>query len=261
MKKNYVSIQEGVIKKQLFFVGYTKDGGFFFHDLIRILGKEKKSFVLKGLTDVNNHGKRTVKAHYRAITSGEVKLTHHMDGRAQISGEGVISGFDEQGNPRGASVQSMPLITSNDGGPMFTFLTWGIEHFRDAKIDDTILELDPSMIHSADQGLDLNAYAVKGFYILKSVLPANFDYSSYVECDSPIEGRIKLKLVPSPDSIPGVLGFYAIKANGSHSERFGFNLSGAPGKTINGYCEGLIVCYPAPENAEADINLDYRKAS
>src|ERR1044072_398436 len=43
------------------------------------------------------------------VDEKRVKLSHHRSGFLQFSGEGVLSGFDSSGNPRGIGIQSWPL--------------------------------------------------------------------------------------------------------------------------------------------------------
>lgn len=60
-----------------------------------------------------------------------LKLSHHPDGFTQFSGQGIVSGKDEQGSIRGIGVQWWPLAVPTRG-PAFTIAIRGIEAHRPA---------------------------------------------------------------------------------------------------------------------------------
>ena len=202
--KHNISLQFNNSAKQIFKISYASDGGYFITDLIRYKQENKKCIIAKYACDVLNHGKRTVTPHYRAFTSGEAKLSHHFDGRAQISGTGVLSGYDCNGNPKGAAIQSFRLNKSNDSGPVFTFIVWGCSYLqRDIKENDILLIPNEKYIHSADKALPLNSYVVKGFYLLKSWFTSDQTELNRITFRSKIEGDVELTIVPSPPKTPG----------------------------------------------------------
>lgn len=93
-----------------------------------------------------------------------LKLSHHPDGFLQFSGDGVVSGRDENGQPKGIGIQSWPL-TMPVSGPSFAFVFRGVEAFEAA------LKEGPNSIvfrtgdqpppdSSRDDGL-----ALEGFYL------------------------------------------------------------------------------------------------
>ncbi len=263
MNKTYVSLNLGSLSKQIFMISYTKDGGFFIKDLIRQNVQDKKCLIYKFATDTDNHGKRTVTPSYRAFTTGEAKLTHHFDGSAHISGEGVLSGYDYNGKPKGAGIKSFPLNETNDGGPVFGFLVWGCEQScRNAKKNDVVLTLNSSRIHSADINKELNGYTIEGFYILKALIKPNNPIPSKIIYHSAIVGYPELTIIPSPENIPGVIGLVATPSNHGFKEKFGFTLSGAPGQIYDKhFCDCLSIIYPLRETPKNHINLDYQKES
>jgi hypothetical protein len=61
-----------------------------------------------------------------------LKLAHHVDGFLQFSGEGVVSGIDEDGNIKGIGIKSWPLF-SPTAGPSFGLAINGIEKFARAE--------------------------------------------------------------------------------------------------------------------------------
>jgi hypothetical protein len=58
-----------------------------------------------------------------------LKLSHHPDGFIQFSGQGIVSGIDEQGQIRGMGIKSWPLAYPVRG-PAFSVTVHGIEHFQ-----------------------------------------------------------------------------------------------------------------------------------
>lgn len=58
-----------------------------------------------------------------------LKLSHHVSGFIQVSGQGIISGLDEDGNPKGIGMQSYPL-SEPINGPAFAVTIYGFEHFK-----------------------------------------------------------------------------------------------------------------------------------
>lgn len=218
-KKHYVSLKMGKHLKQLFYISYTSDGGFFIQDLLRLKFDDKKCLVNK----VSRVGTNEGPIIYSAQTSGDVKLTHHFDGCAHISGEGVLSRY-ENGVHIGASIKSFPLYLTNDGGPVFSFLFWGSKnHFRDSKGEDIILQFEKEVGAHEGQG-----YAVYGYYILK-------------------ENRFPNNLVKiqSPENVPGNIGLHIELLGVGFEDKTGFTLSGGPGFLYNHNCNDmLVVKYP-----------------
>lgn len=67
-----------------------------------------------------------------------IKFSHHADGFIQFSGQGILSGIDEQGNIRGIGIRSWPLAHPVSG-PAFGIMMRGVEQFQLAdKISDEI---------------------------------------------------------------------------------------------------------------------------
>ena len=58
-----------------------------------------------------------------------LKLSHHPDGFAQFSGEGIISGRDETGRPKGIGIMSFALDRPPRTGPSFACAVLGMDHF------------------------------------------------------------------------------------------------------------------------------------
>ena len=99
------------------------------------------------------------------VDEKRVKLSHHRSGLLQFSGEGVVSGFDDQGNPRGIGVQSWTLDNPAPG-PSFAISFHGLHDFHVATPGEArklysdgivfdIKELPPAMG---------NGFVLEGFY-------------------------------------------------------------------------------------------------
>lgn len=58
-----------------------------------------------------------------------LKLSHHPDGFAQFSGDGIVSGRNEQGQPKGIGIMSFPLSRPPRTGPSFSCTVLGLEGF------------------------------------------------------------------------------------------------------------------------------------
>jgi len=253
--KYRIAIKVGDQVKDIFNIQYTSDGGFFFQDKIRINSNNKKCLILKAKSDCNHHGLRSVRPDYRAVTSGDVKFAHHFDGRSHISGKGVLSGYDKDGNPKGASLYAFKLSESNDTGAFFSMLFYGWEFFRDTTKSSIILTPDERNIHTVDQGReDLNGIFVKALYFLKEWLTPEQLSRKTLLCQSRIEGEVEVTLLPSPAKSPGLIGLFAAKAHHGFTAPFGFSMSGAPGKIDDkGFCDNLVIIYPHDGASEGDV--------
>lgn len=258
MEKTYISITEGDISRQVLMVTYTSEGGFILNDLVRCMKKDGTYMVMKFLADTQHNGLAKRKPFYQAATTGNAKLTHHFDGNAQISGSGVISGFESDGKPRGAALHSLALNKVNDGGPIFSYLVWGLEGLRPAKISDVKLVPTTSPLYSRFRGQKFNAYLVKGFYIPKTDLPKSVLNGGKVLFKSSVAGTELLTVVPSPEKTPGVLCVNANLAYHGFTYRCGFTLGAAPGFIDkDGFCPQLALIYPYDGEIDKYINLDY----
>ncbi|HRH23191.1 MAG TPA: hypothetical protein PK295_01015 [Candidatus Magasanikbacteria bacterium] len=257
MMNQRVSLRVGEKIKDIFSIGYTSDGGFFFQDKVRINFEERKCAVIKTKTDVNHHGIASRKCDYFVSTSGDVKMAHHLDGRAHISGKGVNSGYIS-GNPKGAAIESFRLTETNDGGAVWTMLLWGIDLFRDAVKKSIVLVPDDRFIHSAHRVEELNAYEIKALYFLKNWFTSEQLLQTKFLCQSPIEGLVEVTLVPSPPKCPGIIGLFATRGIHGFNSNFGFSMSGAPSKVDSlGFCQGLGILYPYIDDKVKIDTLDF----
>jgi len=128
----YISIQD---KDDKYYsclqITFTSDGGFFIMPIN--LGNDGY-FIHKMITPGRGFGTKKIKVDHKTEwkTYRKPKLMHHLDGTVQISGTGVTSGFYKTSKrPKGVYSDSMNLLlNNNDGGPIFAFGIWGINHLK-----------------------------------------------------------------------------------------------------------------------------------
>jgi hypothetical protein len=122
--------EEGKIYKVLS-IGASKQDG----SLMLFLNycREKRGFVFQ-CKFRNKPGFQQIKAdaierEYEVFfdINSRTKLSLHATGFVQLSGDGVLSGIDEQtGKARGIGVFSSPLATPVSSGPTVGFVCWGL---------------------------------------------------------------------------------------------------------------------------------------
>ncbi len=257
-KKYYISLNIDSLIKQVFIIWNTKDGWFYIKDLLRLNSKNNKCKIVVLPFNTKNTWTSRVQAKYKAFTSWEVKLTHHFDGRAHISGTGILSWYLEDWTPKGASIKSFPLSENNDWWPVFTFLVWGLKkNWRDGSREDIVLVPSKKNIHPNHIWKELNGYVVKWFYILKNSIIPNNPIPSQVIYHSPVEGDILVNIVQSPDDCLWVIGLSATFAHHGFIDKW-FAVFGAPTKIYNKeFCDWLGIVYPFTWPDDGSINLDY----
>ncbi len=95
-----------------------------------------------------------------------LKLTHHVSGLIQVSGKGITSGVDEQGNLKGIGVQSWPLEHPVEG-PAFGITIYGFEFFKQvSKIQDDFhtFSIDTDEINKTYTALVIAGYCFPSLY-------------------------------------------------------------------------------------------------
>lgn len=252
MIKNYISINLGLKKKQIFLIWYPKDGWFFVQDLLRISDTDKRNYWVHKLTYELFKSTRTTPT-YSAVTNGVVKLSHHVDWNAQISWTGVMSWYDESGKPKWAAIKSCALNDWNDGWPIFTFVTWGVENYRDAACTDIFLSAPKFKWDSSKRPW----YAIFWYYLPKYRYP-NIENMAEILYGPPNTDPIKLKILPWPQDAPWVL-WVSMKSWGvSFNSDYGFALNGAPSTKYSwNYCDNILVFYPHQHSYDNIQDLNF----
>lgn len=104
-----------------------------------------------------------------------VKLSLHIDGFVQFSGEGtgrIVSGRGPDGSPKGLGLIANPLTTPlSTQGPTFALTAWGLEKFESPRKGRPSVPFGPSDIYYRDcTASEWNGYIVEGFVYPRSFL-------------------------------------------------------------------------------------------
>lgn len=221
--KVYLTHQDKIYS--IFYLGFLKEGGFFITNLFNSL---EFNYIVKkvriiGDSFINgqkNIGKGTIIERYSIDGSNSPKISHHLDGRAHVSGNGIISGYDESGKPKGLSIKSFPLNICNDGGPIAVFQI-GINNLIKNKEITEINFKKKFIILNEKNAKDLRSsikekyeYVIEIYYILKKDLPSNFKFFKTKTTKlHPTYGLLNLLVIPTPRNCPGCMGIVLIKYN------------------------------------------------
>lgn len=200
------------------------------------------------------------------LDEGRLKLSHHRSGFVQYSGDGVLSGIDDNGKAKGLGVFSCPLEEVGSG-PAISAGVQGIEELEETtkgSKHDLIVDVDEIPKLNDYNGLMLELHYFqpqirrfvfkdwKGRNRLDIIHPTGFIIPMYVI------------LAPEDCELPGLIGLdlYGRKFDFGAS---GFSLSG-PGENARLNEKGekiadLLFCmFPRPANLEGARSLDYKPA-
>lgn len=243
MDTNRIIIEENNVRYSVFTLGYDKSGGYFIKDL-SITKKQyyitKTSIRLSGAVEqhapINHNQEWTSK--YRP------KLMHHIDGSTQISGTKIRSGFFKTvKKPKGVMTVSPNF---NDGGPIFTFLCWGLENF-DTRTKKGII-FEKKHISSGQPILDgdkFEGYGFEGFYLPRAAVSSINLTDGTILFRHPNFGVIPLKYVPAPSNSPGIIAISCRRMRHGFESNHGFTYGGGVTKTDENGCNTQIhVLYP-----------------
>lgn len=112
--------------------------------------KARAGFLLKHLMDLQGPQMRKIRlAECVAFTAEDrVKLSYHIDGFAQLSGENpgkIVSGRDQKtGEPKGLGLLTHSLHTPITSGPSVGITVWGIDEFETTTESDKLIVFEPS---------------------------------------------------------------------------------------------------------------------
>lgn len=192
------------------------------------------------------------------------KLSCHPDGFCQFSGQGIVSGKDEAGKPKGIGVFSSPLVKLGSG-PRFSVVIQEIEVFdrqegeREGDVVFRYEELNATP--------DLNGLALDGHYFqpgMRRFIRTHADGNRYVSVLHPSGIVLPLRVVLAPDKcdLPGFLGLelYATRT-GFPEPAFTLNGPGEkPRKNEQGHNIADVICaaFPGPNNIQCRRDLNYR---
>jgi hypothetical protein len=182
------------------------------------------------------------------VDEKRVKLSHHRSGFVQFSGEGVKSGFDEQGQPRGIGVKSWPLENPAPG-PSFGVTLLGLHYFRPATSSEVADLRAEGILFDADElppCVGANGFVLEGFYYppkaRRFVKLAGATASMQIV--HPVGVIMDLKVVlsdPSKCDFPGLIGLtlYPIPVKFGE-EKSGYMISSSTGNLRRNDCNELV---------------------
>jgi hypothetical protein len=214
---------------------------------------------------------------------GRLKLSHHPDGFCQFSGDGVLSGKDEEGRIRGIGIQSRALPSIGPKfGPIFIVLAYGIEDFdptENPKQHDLVVRYD--MLAPAARAVlpcraagnepapgvpDKEGICVEAFYFQPSmrrfIMPTQVGRMIYMPHPTGIVIPLTVILADEDCEHPGFLGLYASRQMVRFPSDSGFSITG-PAENYREDSHGrrlgdIISChYPRPEGLVARRSVDY----
>lgn len=166
------------------------------------------------------------------VEDKRVKLSHHKSGFIQFSGDGILSGREENGDPKGIGVQSWPLDTPATG-PSFGITFWGLSDFQLATPKDQaklgiVFDLD-----DLPNGTE-NGFVLEGFYFHPRHRGSVklFRGHQIVQIFHPSGRAMKLRVVmanPNECDFPGLIGFDLRRETTSFSAPSGYVLGSSSG--------------------------------
>lgn len=184
------------------------------------------------------------------VVSKVPKISHHIDGSAHISEYGIVSGFNEAHEPKGAAVESFDLRKLNDGGPVFSLTAWNLE-----KLTQECLKAESNQVILKPHGCLTDkpltqkmkfAVCVEGFYLPLSA-KTYINSSNFIPFKHPNFGLINLKFAQIGENMPGLIALschITSLSAGFVDQEFGYVLSGGPGLIKKDGVENLSVSFP-----------------
>lgn len=220
---------------KVFTIGYYEDGGYFITDLIDLDNKYYKANKIRCTSipagtsvpfEENSENSYSIKLR-------KPKISHHIDGKAHISWDGIISWY-LNGEPKWLSVLSGNLNNLNDWGPMFVFHIWKMALEKFTQISKDILEKENkknyAVLHS-EYSVDIRkykseefGYLIEWYYVPKEAfIKAK---RNIINIQHPLYGLTPLYCLFSPPQCPYVFWIACIKDHKCDERIFSF--TGAP---------------------------------
>jgi hypothetical protein len=211
------------------------------------------------LTKVQNRlGVQTVIPKYKFAASSRAKLSLHPPNSkhpdyflVHFSGHGIVSGFDENGRPKGCALKGppMPEITT---GPTFGLIAWGLQDF------DLVRERDKNVRVMTQERMypttndKFNAYNLEFFLLPNSIRKAKKKLSTFYKkyIFEGVDRGFDMVVLELPEH-QSFLGVVCIRRKVIQAES-GYNLSSP--RLLDWMISGT---YPAQFRDEDVISLDY----
>lgn len=207
--------------------------------------KDKKAYVFQYIHDYKPGAQKIfphqIKKEY--IVNDQSKLSIHKTGFVQLSGEGILSGFDVfNGKPRGIGLFSNPLDYPVFTGPTFGFQCWGVangfEELTTRRSDTQYLVLEKSDCHPEvfDHHIDLNSYSLEFWIFPKQANNYVYEYDGESYIDHTIGNYIHHPFATFTHPVLDIKGFNGVLAlfaktnwcQYANESEFGYSL-GSPG--------------------------------
>lgn len=198
------------------------------------------------------------------LDEGRLKITHHRSGFVQYSGDGVRSGLDDDGKPKGLGVFSRPLEEVGRG-PAVNAGVQGMEELEETtKVSkhDLIVDIDelPKLPQSNGVMLELHYFKppIRRFVFKDS------KNRNRIDIIHPAGFIVPMFAISAPEDceLPGLIGVELYGQQFGYGES-GFSLSG-PGEKerVNEkgekIADALGCIYPRPVDFEGATSLDYK---
>lgn len=260
-------IDGGEVPRKITKVVPYRDGGF---ALMAPYHSEKRGVLIKMDVDYSQHLQFVNRAEMVEYTADDrVRRSYHADGFAQFSGERegrIVSGRDEQGQPKGIGVLTNAMDNPIRTGPNCGIQFWGLEDFRPLGPGNrrTLVIGQGDFIYRLCDESSARAYNIE-FFIFSF---AHFGQHCRTDENGiflPLwhagyegGGRMfEYRVVPLSLGGPYFLGALPFRVPSDFGSASGFVLGG-PGEATASQIKAVIqAVYPPPPHIEPGQSLDY----
>jgi hypothetical protein len=265
--KHSIVLLDGSTRRKFCKLLFTGDGSY---SVTAPYHSAKKAFLCKATV---NYGTKQQSVSINdtidlsELDDGRLKLSHHLSGFVQYSGDGVVSGLDDKKQPKGLGVFSAPLQEVGSG-PAVTVGVQGIEQLDDAtKSSNKDIELDLSTLapKPGSNGIMVQFHYFQPF--ARRFVRRDSDGKLWMSVMHPSSIITPMRVVLAPDGCdyPGLIAIDMYEQKFSSGES-GFSLCGPGENTRFNACgeriADVLMChYPRPVNSELAQSLDYKPDS
>jgi len=196
-----------------------------------------------------------------------LKMSHHPSGFVQFSGEGILSGKNEDGIIKGIGVMSWPLDKPTMG-PAFGISIRGIERFeKDNKAGDQKFTFKYNEISAVPEPYSL---VLEGYYfppLWRRFIRSQPDGTKAISINHPAGVVLNLKVLLAPEECtrPGFIGLELYTIPDEEPLKGGFILGGPTGNLRRNeqgewLGDGIYCLYPRGE-MPVHRNINYKLPS
>lgn len=202
------------------------------------------------------------------------KLSIHASGFVQFSGNGIISGRDENGDPKGLALLSRPLTDPVRSGPTFSITCWGFHSGFETidKLSKNTFVYDKSIFQEQHPGTVMNSFVLNGWILPFDDTHKESNIWKSDEGDEMIMAIFKdnkksfatpmmIIRLPTVNAIIGLLPQFC-ETEFPKQDPFGFVLSSPTeqSKTDPNTWFGMLCMFPGPKKTKYTF-LDYAAPS